>query len=274
MLERVNGKESAARQPKKRIEHLPGQVILRVRRSPLLRYLGGPGRSPTSALARKLPEHLSGPIDFLRNNAGLKVARPMFQSSAPSTSKARVSPALAQRLAVLASVSHGDNGLAGFSVLSLDPKSVTQELMHTLGSSPMIEIAELMPARWTMAAEADPMRNLQWGLRAVRWFEATRPTAADVRVAVLDTGIDVNHPGLNDIEIDYRHEGPFLPRYPRARDARRGCDRSGDQQRRRYFGFGRLPLRRLEDLRRPADTGWFLCGRRAILSGAQRSPYL
>ena len=201
------GNNPWVRNPKKRLEHLPGQVILRVRRSPLLRYLGGSGGIPTAALARDLPENLAGPIDFLRNNAGLKTARPMFHSAAPATNKAKVSSALGQRLAVLSSVSDGENDMAGFSVLSLDPKRVTAELTKTLTASPLIEMAEPMPARWRMVVDADPMQNLQWGLRAVRWFEANRPPASDIRVAVLDTGIDVTHPDLDDVEIDYRHDG-------------------------------------------------------------------
>ena len=201
------GNAPRARNPKKRLEHLPGQVVLRVRRSPLLRYLGGTGRAPTAALARNLPENLAGPIDFLRNNAGLKTARPMFHPAGPSARKAKVSSALGQRLAVLSSVADGENDMAGFTILSLDPKSVTPELTKTLTASPLIEMAEPVPARWLMAVEADPMQNLQWGLRAVRWFEAIRPRASDIRVAVLDTGIDVNHPDLDAVEIDYRHEG-------------------------------------------------------------------
>ncbi len=206
-LERSNGKGPSGQESKKRIEHLPGRVILRVRRSPLLGYLGGPGRAPTPALARNLPENLSGPIDFLRNNAGLKSARPIFLPKATPTWKPATSSALSQRMAVLSSVSSSPPDVAGFSILSLNPKSVTPELLNTLSSSPMIEIVEPMPARWLMTTEVDPMRNLQWGLRAVRWFEATRPTAADIRVAVLDTGIDVNHPDLDDLEIEYHHEG-------------------------------------------------------------------
>ena len=51
------------------------------------------------------------------------------------------------------------------------------------------------------------MQNVQWGLRAIRWFDAECPDAASVSVGILDTGIDAGHPDLADVEITYDHPG-------------------------------------------------------------------
>jgi len=110
-------------------------------------------------------------------------------------------------LAVAASVAavEGDD-LAGLAVASLPDKRITGDLLKTIGSSPGVEFAERLPARWLETDGVDPKQNLQWGLRAIRYFEARRPSAADVRVAILDTGIDTTHPDLPD-PVLYRHQG-------------------------------------------------------------------
>lgn len=65
-----------------------------------------------------------------------------------------------------------------------------------------------MPARYLMAAAAvDPGQNMQWGLRAIHWFQASRPAANQIQVAVLDTGIDETHPDLKASIETYDHNG-------------------------------------------------------------------
>ncbi|HMA82260.1 MAG TPA: S8 family serine peptidase, partial [Candidatus Binatia bacterium] len=68
-----------------------------------------------------------------------------------------------------------------------------------------------VPARWlahAQAGAADPLVNRQWGLRAIRWFDASPlPDASNVKVAVLDTGIDAMHPDLAGRFAAYNHDG-------------------------------------------------------------------
>ena len=209
-LFRRKPKEGA--QLKKRLEYFPGRILLRVREQPLRRQLASGSLHFTSSAAAQLPETITGPLNSLRNNAGLKTIQPLFSTPGRKTHRTALSLAERQKLAILSSVAEcSDSGMGGFAVLSVDPKSVTAEVMSNLLDSPMVEIAEPMPARWLMASEADPMRNLQWGLRAIQWFEANRPDASDIDVAVLDTGIDIRHPDFADVKIDYHYDS-FSPR--------------------------------------------------------------
>lgn len=77
--------------------------------------------------------------------------------------------------------------------------------MKHLKACKTVQIVEPMPARWLAGALVDPMQNLQWGLRAIRWFEAAIPDASEIRVGVLDTGIDTKHPDLRKVDVEYHH---------------------------------------------------------------------
>jgi len=70
-----------------------------------------------------------------------------------------------------------------------------------------VEFVEPMPARWIQGNKADPMQNVQWGLRAIEWFAASRPNASGITVGVLDTGVDAKHPDLEGVISEYHHEG-------------------------------------------------------------------
>jgi Subtilase family len=95
-----------------------------------------------------------------------------------------------------------------FTVVWVDDRAVSPELLRTVEASPAVAFAERMPARWlSAAAEADPRHNRQWGLRAIRWFDAQVPDAADVIVAICDTGVDTRHPDLAGVVATYDHEG-------------------------------------------------------------------
>ena len=193
--------------PKKHLEHLPGEVILRIREDAVRPHLGAARLTFTASEAKRLPEAASSPLDYLRQNAGLKEVRPLYSTRRAGVQRASVASADRHRLAVLSSVSDSaSEELSGIVVASVDPKKVTPGLIKHLAGSSAIEFAEPAPARW-LAAAADPMQNLQWGLRAIGWFEAAIPDASQIKVGVLDTGIDVNHPDLQEVVAEYHHDG-------------------------------------------------------------------
>lgn len=128
---------------------------------------------------------------YLRRNAGLRSVEPLFAPGQSSKHK----PLERDRLATIASVRDSEEIGAGVTVLDLPDAKITKPLLKTIAESPVVEIAEPLPARWLCAA-ADPKANLQWGLSAIRYFQAKRTPAKQVRVAVLDSGLDKRHPDL------------------------------------------------------------------------------
>jgi subtilisin family serine protease len=79
--------------------------------------------------------------------------------------------------------------------------------MKTLRASRAVTLVERVPNRWLCASPSDPLLNRQWGLSAIRWFSGNRPSAAGVKVTVLDSGVDGGHADLRNVVSSYRHDG-------------------------------------------------------------------
>jgi subtilisin family serine protease len=205
--ETVVGQKRAGAPPR-RLATIPGQLIVRIRRGAMRRMLAAVRPKLRRGEAAPLPEEVAQPLDYLRANAGLKAVRPLFSTRRAAIQRAALPSARRHRLAALSSVADAESDdLAGIAVLSVDPQKVTTRLINTLLASPAVEYVEPMPARWPAAERVDPMRNLQWGLRAVEWFAADLPDAREIRVGILDTGIDTAHPDLRAVPITYHHAG-------------------------------------------------------------------
>ncbi|HEY3183261.1 MAG TPA: S8 family serine peptidase [Gaiellaceae bacterium] len=187
----------------KRLELLPGQILVRVREEAVRPHVGA--ARVTAAAAKLLPESVTEAFDFLRREAGARQVEPLF---APVRGRA-LGGALGARIAVAASVAEAPEDLAGLAVVHVPEKNVTKALLRKVESARGVEYAEPMPARWLLAAAAapDPFRNRQWGLRAIHWFDAPLPDASDVLVAVADTGVDERHPDLARAIDAYHHTG-------------------------------------------------------------------
>jgi subtilisin family serine protease len=159
----------------------------------------------SAATADRLPEQIAAPFEYLRKNFGLKQIDPLFakrRPSGPHTQEVR------DRLAVIASVTQPDIGeLGGFNAVSIDPKRNVNEVLKRLNRTEFIEFAEQAPARYTMETP-DPGLNLQWGLRAINFFHGgPAPDTQALTVAVIDTGIDQNHPDFESSRIAYDSMG-------------------------------------------------------------------
>ncbi|MEY9536373.1 S8 family peptidase [Sinorhizobium fredii] len=78
------------------------------------------------------------------------------------------------------------------------------------------------PAGRGRIAAAPPPAHTMWNLRKIKWDEARSLTGFDdasrVKVAVLDTGIDAEHPDLKDQIGGYVYEHPDLPAASSAQD--------------------------------------------------------
>ena len=197
-----------------RLDVLPGQFFVRVHPGAIRPHVPARTRAAfgtsrmafTTATADAVPEAVAEPLEYLRENTGLTNVRPLFQDAGRGrVSRARVDDPERTRLALAASVvTQEDDDIAGLTIADMDPKADMRAVAHAAAAN-AIDYIEPVPARWLAAV--DPMQNVQWGLRAIRWFDADRPDASNVSVGILDTGIDAGHPDLADVEITYEHPG-------------------------------------------------------------------
>lgn len=204
--------------PKKHLTYIPSQLILRFRdqtaldpsllaSSSVARAAARPGPGFRGAvMAAGLSESVMAPLRHMRDNLGLKGIVPLF-TPAPVRGAGRL--AAASRPAAVGAprmMDEAEESLQGYSVVTVRAKEISDDLVKTMKRDRAIEIVERMPARW-LAAAPDPQLNCQWGLRAIRWFQAKRPSAAKIGVAVLDTGVDMSHPDLKQAVSFYQHFG-------------------------------------------------------------------
>jgi subtilisin family serine protease len=189
--------------------NVPGQLIVRFKQQVVQQLAASPLRRMATAreMAASIPDSVSGPLDFLKNEGGMRSVRPLFVDP-KSTPKSQAGPMrlAAVRSSLATSATGTRESLRGFQIVELKQKRVTPALLKKLRASSAIELVEPVPNRWLCAAGADPLLNRQWGLTAIRWFQGKRPDAAAVHVAVLDSGVDGGHPDLKDAIEEYRHD--------------------------------------------------------------------
>ena len=97
------------------------------------------------------------------------------------------------------------------------PASRVQEALTALNAHPeVVKAAEVEGEQVAQVIPNDPLyKGYQWNLRRIGMEQAwdLRPTAEDVIVAVLDTGVDLNHPDLRpnlmlDLGYDFLNDAP------------------------------------------------------------------
>jgi len=108
------------------------------------------------------------------------------------------------RRAALAFESEKDRALTGINVLTLSNVSDAKKACEEIKKDSMVEYAYIPPVKYVLAQ--DPLVNRQWGLNAIDLFQAERRAgfkpARNVKIAVIDSGIDANHPDLSGILVD------------------------------------------------------------------------
>ncbi len=143
-------------------------------------------------------------------------------------------PAARLPLAVLASsavppVAGEPKLTTGTCLIELQKGTDQQQLQMALANDLHVEFVSRVPIRYLlarprhadhpspsagareMAAAAPPPAATLWNLLKIKWREAQPAglnTAADVSVAVLDTGVDLSHPDLPGQDITYVHDYP------------------------------------------------------------------
>jgi subtilisin family serine protease len=193
--------------PPKRPEYVPGALVVKIKDEVVA---GVPDvRSASTASLRRaaLPEATAEPFRELRRRNQIKEITPVFARDV-SSPRARASTAAAFAVSVRDSESED---LAGINLLRMAKSADLEKLEKEIASTPGIEYVHRVPARWAAGAApaalpVDPLVNRQWGLRAIRWFDTRSvPDASAVKVAVLDTGIDTDHPDLEESLSTYNH---------------------------------------------------------------------
>lgn len=197
---------------RKHLDYVPGKIIVKIKGdslAPAVNTLHSGGAKLGTRVLRDMPENVLAPLQYLAANAGLRASSALFSNRTRRI--AGVSVANATALSSVADSPHEE--LQGYTVVDADAKKINKRLLDKLSRSRAIEFSEPMPARWLAAkqgvAGADPSLNLQWGLRAIGWFNAKRPTPArskKVTVAVLDTGVDQTHKDLSEAIAAYDHK--------------------------------------------------------------------
>jgi subtilisin family serine protease len=128
---------------------------------------------------------------------------------------------------------------AGLSFIELQRPEDTEGLRQALANDPSIQNVSRVPLRYLVArkpatgkrqgsaaakagiAAAAPTTAM-WNLEKIKWAQARAlanfKDATQVKVAVLDTGIDKAHPDLQGRIGDYVHDHPDLPTASSAQD--------------------------------------------------------
>ena len=100
---------------------------------------------------------------------------------------------------------------AGVSILELERDEEVDEIRMMLARDPGCRFASRVPVRYAHAgiAAVPPPADSMWNLARIRWREARNlpgfTEATDIRVAVLDTGIDPAQPDLQGRIVKYEY---------------------------------------------------------------------
>lgn len=173
------------------------------------------GRTGERAAAPVLARSVAEPLETLRATNVLVSMVPVFAQAKPGTLPEATTSAEHAIARSIRDVGEGDQEQRGVIRVQLRPGADVEAVERMLRNAAGIERVERAPRRWAQArkrrrpkasAKPDPYTNRQWGLRAIKWFEAhPLPKTSNVRVAVLDTGVDTTHPDLAIPTSRYHH---------------------------------------------------------------------
>lgn len=152
----------------------------------------------------------------------IKQVIPLSRGTAEKPQRA---PGLATILsAALAFEKRPEDPNAGVSVVELGEGADALQLQTALATDPHFEAVARVPTRYLLAPARKRKTSQQnepgaqypmWNLRKIQWEEARAISgftdALQIRVAVLDTGIEADHPDLAGTVAGYVYEHPDFP---------------------------------------------------------------
>jgi hypothetical protein len=206
--------------------YLPGQIAVKFKPDIVQRaMLGMPGRRAFAFAAdAALPGEINQAISWLIHNAGLREIRAPFVSGTAADSstmkvafalgvrrRARSKEEVASANAVMSVTDSPHEDLRGYTIAHIDPRVDVERLAKEMESR-SVAFASPVAARWMLGAAAPEFRlhgTPQWALDCTGFRDVKSPKRGrKVRIAVLDTGIDLRHPDLKGVDVEYDH-GPM-----------------------------------------------------------------
>jgi hypothetical protein len=192
--------------PEETDEYLPGVLMIRcnedvVLNAPLVAAVG-----VTALRAMKLPEAVNLP--FAAHEKDIREVVPVFSRLTGGRSLSVAPTTVAASFATSVQDSENED-LAGINMLRISSKADLERIRKDLARTPGIEYVHRVPRRWLAAAHTktnDPLFARQWGLRAIGWHHHLPLDVSAVRVAVLDTGIDMTHVEFLNKVSSYTHD--------------------------------------------------------------------
>jgi subtilisin family serine protease/fibronectin type 3 domain-containing protein len=159
-------------------EFVPGEVLVKFKSQ--VAMVGKPGMLPSTSI---------GPLDALMQSQGVQTAEPVFKDAKKPDVGARVTISGKQQAAP---------DLTTIYKLRLPANGDVLATVKAFQADPNVEYAEPNYVARMTDTPNDPGYSQQWGLPAVHAEEAWAISKGGptVTIAILDTGVDLNHPDL------------------------------------------------------------------------------
>ena len=190
-------------------KNVPGQLVVRVKEDVTEGLPDVRSASLDSLDGMSLPAAVDSPFKRLEELGLIREVKPIFSRMTGGEALSVAPTNVAAAFAMSVRDSEEDD-LRGITLLRLARATDLKEVENELNNTPGIEYVHAVPRRWITGRSKpdDPLFNRQWGLSAIGWLDAADlPDASAVKVAVLDTGVDVTHRDLENVVQSYRHEG-------------------------------------------------------------------
>jgi subtilisin family serine protease len=206
-------------------EYHPGLLEVKLRTDVGVAALERAGLAGPVMLTREFAARTTGLGALLAYERSGLIRRvtPIPESAAPGVG-AGETPLLASFAAAI-SPAPADEAAAGVALVELHDDSDTSRLEGELRADPTVESVARVPVRYLCGkarkpkagggatpAAAAPGASALWNLTRIRWTQARAKAgfkdATTIKVAVLDTGIDPNHPDLAGVVAGYEFAHP------------------------------------------------------------------
>lgn len=194
-----------------RQEYVPGLLVVRCKEDVVAGVPDIHAARIATVRTLSLPQAVEDPFQNLSQKQLIREVVPIFSRLTSGRSLSIAPTSVAASFAMSVRDSENED-LRGINMLRLSRSADLKQIEKELARTPGIEYVHRVPRRWMTATSRplprDPMVDRQWNLRAIRWFNVDPLlSASTVKVAVLDTGVDITHPELENVVKTYIHEG-------------------------------------------------------------------